>query len=164
MHRRALEWAAEQPCRVVVLEDDAQPVGGFTEQVGEWLVRFPDNLISFYLGTGRPPQYQMEIATKLIVSDKTKADFITIPRLIHGVCYSVPQQHLARVLARWDSSKAADYAVGDAHGGSVVYPCYSLVDHADGQSVEIPHDNMPRLERRKAWRLHGKINNVEAST
>jgi len=164
MHRRALEWASEQDCRVVVLEDDAQLVGGFTEQVGEWLARFPDSLVSFYLGTGRPPQYQMEIATKLIVSDKTRADFITIPRLIHGVCYSVPQQHLARVLARWDSSKAADYAVGDAHGGSVVYPCYSLVDHADGQSVEIPHDNMPRLERRKAWRLHGKINNVEAST
>jgi hypothetical protein len=25
-HRRAIEWAAEQPCRVVVLEDDALPV------------------------------------------------------------------------------------------------------------------------------------------
>ena len=25
-HRRTIEWAAEQPCRVVVLEDDAMPV------------------------------------------------------------------------------------------------------------------------------------------
>ncbi|MDA4664697.1 hypothetical protein NY608_22760, partial [Enterobacter hormaechei] len=25
-HRRALEWAAEQTCRVVVIEDDALPV------------------------------------------------------------------------------------------------------------------------------------------
>ncbi|HCJ6200148.1 TPA: hypothetical protein NU570_004673, partial [Enterobacter hormaechei subsp. xiangfangensis] len=38
-HRRALEWAAEQPCRVVVLEDDALPVQGFTEKVTDWLVR-----------------------------------------------------------------------------------------------------------------------------
>ncbi|MDU3898192.1 MAG: hypothetical protein E7G69_17075, partial [Enterobacter sp.] len=48
-HRRALEWAAEQPCRVVVLEDDALPVQGFTEKVTDWLVRFPDDMLSFYL-------------------------------------------------------------------------------------------------------------------
>jgi len=119
-HRRALEWAAEQSCRVVVIEDDALLVPEFHVAVVEWLVRFPDNLVSFYLGTGRPPQYQMQIAERLVIADKSRADFITMPRLIHGVCYSVPQQHLARVLARWDSSKAADYAVGDAYGGSVV--------------------------------------------
>lgn len=152
-HRRALEWAADQDCRVVVLEDDAQPVAGFTELVAEWLSRFPDSLCSFYLGTGRPPQYQMQIAERLILADKKRSDHITLPRLIHGVCYSVPPQHLFRVLERWGSSKAADYAVGDAHGGPVVYPCYSLVDHADGEPVEKPVDGMPRTERRKAWRL-----------
>ena len=56
-HRRAIEWAAEQSCRVVVLEDDALPVHAFTGKVADWLNRFPDSLISFYLGTGRPPQY-----------------------------------------------------------------------------------------------------------
>ncbi|WP_423775536.1 hypothetical protein [Cedecea davisae] len=154
-HRRALVWAAEQDCRVVVLEDDAQPVAGFTELAAEWLVRFPDSLCSFYLGTGRPPQYQMQIAERLILADKKRSEHITLPRLIHGVCYSVPPQHLSRVLERWDNSKAADYAIGDAHGGPVIYPCYSLVDHADGEPVEIPHDGMPRTERRKAWRLYG---------
>ncbi|MEN8470171.1 hypothetical protein AAH476_37120, partial [Enterobacter cloacae subsp. cloacae] len=54
-HRRALEWAAEQTCRVVVLEDDAIPVPGFIEKVTDWLARCPDDLMSFYLGTGRPP-------------------------------------------------------------------------------------------------------------
>lgn len=152
-HRCALEWAAEQDCRVVVLEDDALPVEGFASLVTDWLARFPDNLISFYLGTGRPPQYQMQIAERLVIADKNRDDFITMPRLIHGVCYSVPQQYLSRVLARWDSNKAADYAVGDACGGSVVYPCYSLVEHADGMPVEIPQDGKPRTERRKAWRL-----------
>ncbi|HCM9684308.1 TPA: hypothetical protein N5O20_004979 [Enterobacter kobei] len=152
-HRRALEWAACQPCRVVVLEDDAVLVHGFIETVAEWLARFPDDMLSFYLGTGRPPQYQMQIAERLIVADKTRADFITLPRLIHGVCYSVPPQRISRVLSQWDSSKPADYAVGDAFGGAVVYPCYSLVDHADGEPVERHPDSAPRTERRRAWRL-----------
>lgn len=153
-HRRAIEWAAEQPCRVVILEDDALLVSGFAYKVTEWLARFPDSLVSFYLGTGRPPQYQLDIATKLISADKARADYITLPRLIHGVCYSVPQHHIKRVLDKWNHSKAADYAVGDAYGGPVVYPCYSLVDHADGQPVEPARDNQPRTERRRAWRLH----------
>ncbi len=152
-HRCAIEWAAEQPCRVVVLEDDALPVAGFTQLVGEWLYRFPDSLVSFYLGTGRPPQYQMQVAERLIVADKTRSDFITLPRLIHGVCYSVPPHRISRVLSQWDSNKPADFAVGDAWGGSVVYPCYSLVDHVDGEPVERHPDSAPRTERRRAWRL-----------
>ncbi|EAA4494915.1 hypothetical protein DLM40_07165 [Salmonella enterica subsp. enterica serovar Cubana] len=152
-HRRAIEWAAEQPCRVVVLEDDAIPVPLFAELVVDWLTRFPEALISFYLGTGRPPQYQMQIAERLILADKTNADVITLSRLIHGVCYSLPPQHINRVLAQWDIRKPADYAVGDAYGGAVVYPCYSLVDHADGEPVEHHPDSAPRTERRRAWRL-----------
>ncbi|MHA1056550.1 hypothetical protein [Enterobacter mori] len=152
-HRRALEWASWQDCRVVIIEDDALPVPDFVERVSEWLNRFPESLVSFYLGTGRPPQYQMQIAERLIVADKTRADFIMLPRLIHGVCYSVPPQRISRVLSRWDSSKPADYAVGDAYGSAVIYPCYSLVDHADGEPVERHPDSMPRTERRRAWRL-----------
>ena len=152
-HRRAREWTAEQTCRVVVVEDDAMPVDLFFTSVTSWLNRFPESLVSFYLGTGRPPQYQMQVAERLIVADKTRSDFITLPRLIHGVCYSVPPQHIERVLSRWDSSKPADYAVGDAYGGAVVYPCYSLVDHADGEPVERHPDSAPRTERRRAWRL-----------
>lgn len=152
-HRRALEWGAGQQCRVVILEDDALPVFSFQRGIYSWLRDFPDSLISFYLGTGRPPQYQMQIAERLIVADKMRADYITLPRLIHGVCYSVPPQHIERVLTRWDNSKPADYAVGDAYGGDVIYPCWSLVDHADGETVERHPDAAPRTERRRAWRL-----------
>jgi hypothetical protein len=35
----------------------------------------------------------------------------------------------------------------------VVYPCYSLVDHADFEPVERHPDSAPRTERRRAWRL-----------
>lgn len=152
-HWRALEWASCQPCRVVVLEDDALPVHGFAGLVVDWLNRFPDDLLSFYLGTGRPPQYQLQIAEQLIVADKTRTDFITLPRLIHGVCFSVPPQRIECVLSRWNNSKPADYAAGDAYGGSVIYPCYSLVDHADIPTVERHPDNESRTERRKAWRI-----------
>ncbi len=152
-HLRALSWAAEQSDRVIIIEEDALPVDGFRDKAQDWLTRFPDNLCSFYLGTGRPPQYQMQIAERLIVADKTRADYITLSRLIHGVCYSVPPVHVHRVLSRWDNSKPADYAVGDAWGGSVIYPCYSLVDHADGETVEHHPDSAPRTERRRAWRL-----------
>ncbi|MEG9765248.1 hypothetical protein [Enterobacter hormaechei] len=152
-HRRALEWAAEQSDRVIIIEEDAFPVDGFRYKAQDLLTRFPDDMLSFYLGTGRPPQYQMQIAERLIVADKTRADYITLSRLIHGVCYSVPPEHVHRVLSRWDNSKPADYAVGDAWGGSVIYPCYSLVDHADGEPVERHPDSAPRTERRRAWRL-----------
>ncbi|EKP4474670.1 hypothetical protein P3X16_000024 [Cronobacter dublinensis] len=154
-HYRALQWAAAQSCRVVVLEDDALPVGGFQTMVTEWLIRFPDSLISFYLGTGRPPQYQLEIATKLIAADRERTDHITMQRLVHAVCYSVPPKLIPKVLARWDASKPADYAIGDACGGPVIYPCSSLVDHADGLPVEKHPDRQQRRERRRAWRLHG---------
>ncbi len=152
-HRRAIGWASQQECRVVIMEDDALLLPGFTDSVCEWMTRFPDNLISFYLGTGRPPQYQQQIAASLIDADKRRGDYITMDRLIHGVCYSPPVSGLSRIIQNWNRTKAADYAVGDALGGKVIYPCYSLVDHADGETVERHPDNQPRVERRRAWRL-----------
>lgn len=41
------------------------------------------------------------------------------------------------------------------HGGAVVYPCWSLVDHADEEPVERHPDSAPRVEHRRAWRLSG---------
>lgn len=126
---------------------------GFTDKVTDWLVRFPDDMLSFYLGTGRPPQYQKEIAGMLVDADRVCGDHIVLSKLIHGVCYSPPHGRLARMLNAWNKTLAADYAVGEAFGGRVIYPCYSLVDHADLQTVERHPDNEPRAERRRAWRL-----------
>lgn len=156
-HRRAIEWAGQQDCRVVIVEDDALPVPGFASLAQEWVEKFPDNICSFYLGTGRPPQYQMQIAASLIEADKRQCDYITMDRLLHGVCYSPPQSGISTILKNWKSTKAADYAVGDALGRKVIYPCYSLVDHADGLPVERHPDNTPRIERRRAWRLAQQV-------
>lgn len=152
-HLRALRWAAEQSDRVIIIEEDALPVPGFAGKVADWLARFPDDMLSFYLGTGRPPQYQKEIAGMLVDADRACGDHIVMSKLIHGVCYSPPPGRLARMLGAWNKTLAADYAVGEAYGGRVVYPCYSLVDHADMPTVERHPDNELRTERRRAWRL-----------
>ncbi|HCD3741446.1 TPA: hypothetical protein NBY01_002214 [Enterobacter hormaechei] len=152
-HLRALRWAAEQSDRVIIIEEDALPVDGFRYKAQDWLARFPDDMLSFYLGTGRPPQYQKEIAGMLVESDRVNADYLVLSKLIHGVCYSPPQGRLARMLNAWNKTLAADYAVGEACGGRVIYPCYSLVEHADLPTVERHPDNEPRTERRRAWRL-----------
>lgn len=152
-HLRALRWAAEQSDRVIIIEEDALPVEGFRDKAQDWLARFPDDMLSFYLGTGRPPQYQKEIAGMLVDADYVCGDHIVLSKLIHGVCYSPPHGRLARMLNAWNKTLAADYAVGEAFGGRVIYPCYSLVDHADLPTVERHPDNEPRTERRRAWRL-----------
>lgn len=36
-YHRALQWAAEQSSKVVVLKDDAQPVRGIIDQVADWV-------------------------------------------------------------------------------------------------------------------------------
>lgn len=153
-HRRALEWASTQKERVVVLEDDALIVEGFDGLVSSWLDRFPDNILSFYLGTGRPPQRQIEIALRLIDADKHQLDYVMLGKLLHGVCYSIPHHFLPRILECWDERLGADYAISANYKGRVIYPVFSLVDHADNDIVEKHPDKAKRLERRKAWRLY----------
>ncbi len=72
-----------------------------------------------------------------------------------GIAISTHQRAdvLKRALEQHMKHLPADYAVGDAYGGAVVYTCYSLVDHADGEPVERHPDSAPRTERRRAWRL-----------
>lgn len=156
-HRKALEWAAQQPERVVIVEDDALPVDGFRDKAVTWLKRLPDDLVSFYLGTGRPPQYQGQIAHLLRRAEQWREEQITLPQLIHGVCYSIPVDKVGAVLSKIPSSGAADFAIGNAWQQltrkPVVYPVRSLVDHDDGASVEVHPDGQARTELRRAWQL-----------
>ncbi|MDS2171623.1 hypothetical protein Q7C18_02825 [Nesterenkonia sp. CL21] len=154
-HERALLWAEGQDERVLVLEEDALPCQGFREAASGLLERFPDDLVSLYLGTGRPPQWQEQIALSLIASDAARTSYLVLPQLLHGVAYSVPHHSVSSVLAGLQKGPA-DYSIGnawrDAGGGPIIYPTFSLVDHMDGPSVEAHPDGRPRLERRQAWR------------
>lgn len=151
-HRRALEWAAGQDGRTIVMEDDALPVAGFSSLAAKWLAHCPNDLVSLYLGTGRPPQYQAAIRSQLATGNYV----VRLPQLIHGVCYSVPTWALCDLL-RVLGNGPADFAIGRAWrrvtGRDVLYPALSLVDHDDLPSVERHPDGRPRTERRKAWGL-----------
>ena len=156
-HMRALEIAKATGERCVIVEDDAIPVEGFTEMVGQWCERFPDDLISFYLGTGRPREWQAAVDRQL----ETAYDYITLPKLIHGVCYSLPpggaEFVLKRIAAMGRTFEGADYVIGRAWGRQVVYPVESLVEHRDGPSVEKHPDCEPRSDRRVARCLAGNL-------
>src|SRR5690606_15601478 len=120
-HKRALSWAAHQRARTWVLEDDAIVDKNFRERALEWSLLLPHELISGYLGMSRPPRWQRRIGAKIHDAEQEGRDFITLPQLIHGVCYSVPSTDVGRVL-RAMSPGPADYSVGDAWGHEVFYP------------------------------------------
>lgn len=153
-HTQALMIAAQCDERCVIMEDDAIPVIGFCERAQAWMERFPADLISFYLGTGRPVELQPLVDARVA---ETVTDYITLPTLIHGVCYSIPTNEVEPLLARLAlmsrHCKEADYAVGAAWRKPPIYPVESLVEHRDGVPVERHPDGQPRTERRVARRL-----------
>jgi len=155
-HTRALRLCAPLNDRCVIMEDDALPVPDFRAKAQAWLDDYPDSLLSFYLGTGRPPQYQPQIAHAVTYADDPDA-VLCLPQLIHGVCYSIPQQYVRAVVERLPLIGAADFAIGNAwravSGEPVVYTIQSLVDHDDLPSVERHPDGQKRTEPRRAWRL-----------
>ncbi len=156
-HRKALEWCSVQNERCVIMEDDALPVADFGNLAQRWMGECPDDLLSFYLGTGRPPQYQTQIAHLLRRADQWREEYITLPQLIHGVCYSVPQDKVKPLLSVLPLVGAADFAIGSAWqqvtNKPIIYPVRSLVDHDDLPSVEVHPDGQKRTEPRRAWRL-----------
>lgn len=157
-HFKALELAREVSDRCIIIEDDAIPVVGFESLAEHWCDSFPDRLISFYLGTSRPVSWQSRVDDALA---STSSGYITLSKLIHGVCYSIPSKGIGRVLDRLkrfgDCDEAADYTIGKAWGRDVVYPVESLVEHRDAGSVERHPDGEPRIERRVARNLAGPL-------
>ena len=157
-HQQALLWATTRRERVWVLEDDALAPHDFKERAAEWGRRFPTDLVSGYLGRRRPPQYQGLIRAKLAVADARGPDWITLPTLVHGVCYSLPARTSGGVLRSLPPG-APDFAIGAAWGRPPIYTVPSLVDHADGPSVEKHPDGQTRRPGRTAWRPPEGVSN-----
>lgn len=149
--RAALRWAETQDAsHIIILQDDALPVEGFSDLARAAIAERPEHIISYYLGTGRPAQIK---ATRLIRQAQAKGSrWINLGRLYWGVAWSLPTAYLPDLntwLAHHDGP--TDTAVGHwsrfSHAPCThAWPC--LVDHADGTSLI--HD---RTERRKAWSL-----------
>lgn len=157
-HSQALLWASGRRERVWVLEDDALAPRDFRERAKAWGERFPDDLVSGYLGRRRPPQYQGLIRAKLAATDARGLDWITLPTLIHGVCYSLPAGASGQVLHSLPAG-AVDFAIGSAWGRPPIYTVPSLVDHDDGPPVEKHPDGQARRPGRTAWRPPEGVSN-----
>lgn len=158
-HRQALYYAEQQRGRVVIMEDDAIPVREFESLADFWFNAHPDDLLSFYLGTSRPRELQAMVAERMRIADMQSRAELSLPTLIHGVCYSIPENQISRVLDALSKSpiKSADYAIGASWGRHVVYPLESLVQHRDEAPVERHPDREPRVEPRVARRLAGPL-------
>lgn len=159
-HLQALEWAATQDSRVVIMEDDALPVDGFAALAAAWLELMPEDLISFYLGKGAPIYRQHEIGLKIAEADRSGADTVWMDTLLHGVCYSVPPKHIPGMLRRIEHTNRhapADTTIGEAWSMEtpmpVAYTLPSLVDHDDIMPCICEHHGRRPTVPRRAWRL-----------
>ena len=144
----------------VVLEDDAQPVGGFLPMLGRALLEAPTGVVSLYLGTGRPKHWQDYIRQSLAAATKLNSAWITSTHLIHAVGYAVRGDHIGALVDSLTPERPIDEAITAWCRDNRVLVSYthpSLVDHEDGEPVIAERmDRQPRNEVRKAWVTGGR--------
>lgn len=152
---RMLEGLAESDNRAdqwcLVLEDDAEPVDGFREQLDLALAAAPAPIVSLYLGRGYIEDRY--IGGLLNRADTFGAHWLVSPgRILHGVALAVRGDLLPSMVANLPKGSAAiDRGLSmwaRREGHRVAYTWPSLVDHADGTSLVTRYK---RAERR-AWR------------
>lgn len=116
-----------------MIEDDALLEPEFVDRVESWIARFPMELLSLYLGTNGPDDFREHQVQRMM---KDERDFLTLPALLHGVCYTLPTDELVSLRVR---PGTPDTALGEAWyrqlGREIHYVKHSLVDHADGLSI-----------------------------
>lgn len=125
---------------LVALEDDSLPVDGFREQLDKALAVAPTNIVSLYLGTGYPAQYQRLFAEA--VEQNPYACWLLHAQLRHGVGYCIHPGIARALLIRMEKLVQQRYAPDDAiswwamrNREKVAYTNPSLVDHRDGETV-----------------------------
>lgn len=143
----AADWA-------VILEDDAQPVPGFRAQLGQALAVAPTDVVSLYLGRGRPETPQPAIANGIARATAADAHWLTGRKVWHAVGLAI---RTPLVPAMIDAVEQTPYLPMDnavsrwaaAAGQRVAYTWPSLVNHADvARVVPGPAPTAPR----RAWR------------
>lgn len=143
------EWAA-------VLEDDAVPVDGFLQQAESALTSAPADVVSFYLGRGKPKWWQPHIPAALASADAARAHWILSNHVLHAVAIAM-RVELREDWLDWAPRRTdpIDQRMGkwcQARGHTVAYCVPGLVDHADGPTLVTHRDGKPRDMPRVAWR------------
>lgn len=157
--RRAIATYDRTATHQIVLQDDALPVPDFRLHAAAALEQHPDALVSFYLGTSRPPQWQPAVDDACMRAEDAGAAWISAPVLLHGVAIAIPTAEIAALLA-WCERPTVPY---DERLGMywrhllerpVLYTWPSLVDHNDGPTIARHRDGEHRNDPRRA-RLTG---------
>lgn len=155
------EWAG-------VLEDDAQPVPGFTQQAEQAIAAAPEPVVSLYLGRTRPVRWQDRISRALVRIDDRDPHWLTTTHVLHAVTVVLH----ADLREDWLDFAADNTLPPDermtawciARGHQVAYTWPSLVDHADGPTL-VEHSNTGNTTApRKAWRTGTRHTWTPAST
>lgn len=160
-HMKAWQWLADHPCDgySVVLEDDAQPCEGFTEQLTLALAKAPADVVSLYLGTGHPRRPQPAIAKAIQYAQHSPACWIVTNELHHAVGVAIRTNLIAEMLDyitplnRPIDQAITSWTTRKHHNRDVAYTAPSLVDHHDGPTVVISRRRV-QSKPRKAW-WHG---------
>lgn len=145
----------------VVLEDDALPVEDFNNQLVQALSVAPAPIVSLYLGTSRPPDYQARIRRALDAATRQQACWIVGKRLLHAVGVVIPVESIPSLLTFLDQlphpvpidEAITNWARLSMRVSSICYTVPSLVDHRDDETLFVHPDGRPRSQPRKAWQL-----------
>jgi len=129
---------------------------GFLQHAAAALEHRPGDLVSFYLGTSRPPEWQAAVDDACMRAEDAGAAWITAQALLHGVAIALPASEVPEMLA-WCERPNLPY---DKRLGAywwyqmarpVFYTWPSLVDHDDGPTVvdhgDVRDSSAPRRAR-----------------
>lgn len=160
-HRRAIVAALERgtASHVVVIQDDAVPIPSFVREARKAVAIRPDDIISFYVGTGRP--YQAEVRQAVEEAKAAGVAWLEARRLFWGVAVVYPVVLVPAMMKRADKMPGVPYdermgAALSIFGKKIFYTWPSLVDHIDGPTVikgRVRAEPTPR----RAWEV-GKPN------
>lgn len=156
----------------VVLEDDAIPfhwanlprADQFRAQLERVLAAAPADVVSLYLGTGYPTQWQDSIRTA--VPPDADPHFLTAPDLLSCVGYAVKagliRDMVGTVLWRIaHHNEPIDRAISGwcrEKGLTVAYCRPSIVNHRDEEPlIEVRHDGQDRRAQRRAWKFGQRL-------
>lgn len=137
----------------LILEDDADPILDFRNQVLTALPLSPSPIVSFYLGRQRPPHWQPRI--KKALTNAGDASWVQSTHLLHAVAYAIRTPLLPSLLDHISTLPADQHITqwARSYGHTVAYTNPSLCDHHDLPTLVQHQDGAPRPQGRKAWHV-----------
>jgi len=160
-HRKVWQHLAQQNTAWgCAIEDDAQPIPGFRDQLDQVLAVAPSPVVGLYLGTGRPAHWQQAIHQATAKADREHAHWIIARRQLFGVGIAIHTTLIDNMLAHTaTTNEPIDQAIrtwADHNGHHIAFTWPSHLDHTDSQPVAEHRWTQPiavATKPRKAWRV-----------